>query len=167
METSKIAFVRDRDGLFDIFTMNEDGTDQTNITRTPDYEKDHVSWSPDGTRIAYCDRRHGKGEIYVINADGSEPRRLTHNSAPDLRSHWSPDGQTIIFCTDRHDNVEIYAMNSDGSNQRNLTNHPAYELESTFSPDGSKKLSENPLRAISRSVQAIYASSVFHRARRA
>ena len=60
METSKIAFVRDRDGLFDIFTINEDGTDQTNITRTPDYEKDHVTTGqrPDGTRIAYCDRRH-------------------------------------------------------------------------------------------------------------
>ena len=133
MESSKITFVSDRDGTFDLFVMYADGSNQTNITRTAEWEEDHPRWSPDGTCIAYCDRRHGKGEIYLIDADGREPKRLTRNSAPDLRPHWSPDGQTIIFTTDRNDNVEIYAMNRDGSNQRNLTDHPARELESTYS----------------------------------
>jgi len=107
VKASKIAFVSDRDGTFDLFVMNPDGSDQTNITRTDGWEEDHPRWSPDGNCIAYCDRRHGKGEIYLIDADGSRPRRLTHNSAPDLRPHWSPDGRTIIFTTDRDDNFEI------------------------------------------------------------
>src|SRR6185369_9527895 len=29
------------------------------------------SWSPDGTRIAFCSNRDGKNEIYVMNVDGS------------------------------------------------------------------------------------------------
>ena len=31
MESSKIAFVRDQDGLFDIFVMDPDGTNQTTL----------------------------------------------------------------------------------------------------------------------------------------
>ena len=74
MESSKITFVSDRDGTFDLFLMNADGSNQKNITRTAEWEEDHPRWSPDGTCIAYCDRRHGKGEIYLIDADGRESK---------------------------------------------------------------------------------------------
>ena len=73
MASSNIAFVSDRDGSFDIFVMNADGTDQTNLTRTADWEEDHPAWSPDGSRIAYCSRHAVKMtallNIFVLFGD--------------------------------------------------------------------------------------------------
>ena len=53
--------------------------------------QDAVSWSPDGSKIAYVD----DGDIYVMNADGSNTRRLTTDPKGDFYPAWSPDGSTI------------------------------------------------------------------------
>lgn len=136
MNSSKITFVSDRDGTFDLFVMDEDRSNQTNITRTEEWEEDHPRWSPDGTRIAYCDRRHGKGEIYLIDADGSRLERLTRNTAPDLRPHWSPDGRWIAFKSDRDGDTQVYMMKADGSDVRRLTNLEKGVGEVSWSPTG-------------------------------
>src|SRR5437870_3021554 len=51
----KILFVSNRAGekKFNIFTMNPDGSEQTNLTRSDAMEFDPV-WSPDRTRIAFA-----------------------------------------------------------------------------------------------------------------
>lgn len=47
------------------------------ITILPGGSRHSVTWSPDGTRMAFVSARDGHAEIYVMNADGSDPRRLT------------------------------------------------------------------------------------------
>lgn len=131
----KIAFVSDRDGNSEIYSMDTDGGGQTRLTE--DAAEDHSpAWSPDGLRIAFVSTRDGNAEIYVMNADGSGQTRLTDNSAGDLAPAWSRDGSQIGFVTNRDGNDEIYLMNADGSNQTNLTNNPADDVSLSFSPDG-------------------------------
>src|SRR3989442_11795477 len=65
-----IAFTSDRDGNAEIYTMNADGTGQTNLTNNPFFDC-CPAWSPDGTRIAFTSNRDGNVEIYVMNADGT------------------------------------------------------------------------------------------------
>jgi dipeptidyl aminopeptidase/acylaminoacyl peptidase len=132
----KIAFASDRDGNFEIYTMDTDGGGQIRLTENPgeDYEP---AWSPDGKRLAFVSTRDGNAEVYVMSADGSGQTRLTNNAGGDLRPAWSPDGSHIAFVTDRGGNDEIFLMTPDGANQTNLTLNPADDSSFSYSPDGA------------------------------
>jgi uncharacterized repeat protein (TIGR01451 family) len=135
----KIAFTRywyDEVGETDnedIYTMNADGSGQTNITNAPRRYNSDPSWSPDGDKIAFC--RSGSGGITVMNADGSNP---TDIPAPGCDPAWSPNGQRFAVSSSRDGFSEIYTMNVDGSGQTRLTNNLAQDLEPGWSPDGTK-----------------------------
>jgi Zn finger protein HypA/HybF involved in hydrogenase expression len=133
--TGHIAFVSDRDGNYEIYVMNADGSQPKNLTQNP-ADDFSPAWSPDGRYIAFFSERDGNYEIYVMNADGSQPKNLTQNLAADYSPAWSPDGQHIAFQTERDGNYEIYVMNADGSQPKNLTQNPAAEWSPAWSPDG-------------------------------
>src|SRR5207244_703508 len=87
---SNILFETNRDGNYEIYVMNADGSSQVNLTNNPASDAD-PAWSPDGSKIAFNSSRDGNVEVYVMNADGSSLRNLTNNPARDLRPAWSPD----------------------------------------------------------------------------
>jgi TolB protein len=136
-EGNKIAFASDRDGNYEIYVMNEDGSGLKRLTNNPD-EDIFPSWSPDGSKIAFESRRDGNPEIYIMNADGTEQTNLTNNSSWDECPTWSPDGQNIGFHSLRDENHEICVMNPDGSEQKRLTNNSTNDMGPSWSPDGSK-----------------------------
>ena len=86
---SKIAFLSDRDGNWEIYVMNDDGSGQRRLTNNTDTDVS-PSWSPDGKKIAFASDRDGNREIYVMNADGSGQTRLTNNTDTDVSPSWSP-----------------------------------------------------------------------------
>lgn len=133
----KIAFTSNRDGNQEVYVMNADGSDQTNISSNPANDLAPTR-SPDGTRIAFASNRDGNQQIYVMNADGTNQTRISNNNANDNIPRWSPDGTKIAFQTDRDGNVEVYMMNADGSGQTNLSNNPNYDSFPTWSPDSSR-----------------------------
>jgi Tol biopolymer transport system component len=132
-QNGKIAFDRGSE----IFTMNSDGTNQTNITNNAAIDTS-PNYSPDGSKIIFSTNRDGNNEIYQMNADGSNPIRLTNNVASDTSPYYSPDGTFIVFVSDRDGNNEIYKMNANGSNPVRLTNDPANNFSPAVSPNGQK-----------------------------
>jgi TolB protein len=137
---TKIAFTSYRDGNFDIYVMNADGSGQTNISNNPvdDFGPD---WSPDGTKIAFTSYRDGNFDIYVMNsADGSNQTRLSNDDADDFGPDWSPDSTKIVFASNRYviTHHDIFVMNADGSGQTMLTNSSKDETWPSWSPDGTK-----------------------------
>ena len=124
---------------FDIWTMNEDGSNKKRLT---DYTRVDLAprWSPDGKKIAYVSGGPSKysyeiwgrysysGEIWVMNPDGSGKRKLTRNAKVRPWFDWSPDGREIAYVsTDidstlglKHSKSEIWVMNADGSNKKLL-----------------------------------------------
>ena len=138
----RIAYASDRDGNYEIYVMNADGTGLTRPTNNT-AEDTYPSWSPDGSKIAFTSDRDGNREIYVMNSDGSGQTRLTKSAGQDLSPSWSPDVTKIAFVSNRDGNWEVYAMNSDGTNEVNLTNHPADDAYHfgggpCWSPDGAE-----------------------------
>src|SRR3972149_3275713 len=99
-QDGKIAFVSIRDGNYEIYAMNADGSGQTRLTNNAATEYG-PAWSPDGTKIAFWSDRDGNWEVYAMNADGSGQTRLTNNSAWDAAPAWSPDGTKIAFYSSR------------------------------------------------------------------
>ena len=134
---ARIAFDSDRDGDFEIYVMNADGSNVTQLTHN--YANDLVpDWSPDGGRIMFPSDRDGDWEIYVMNVDGSNVIQLTHDSATDFAASWSPDGGRIVFYSDRDGDQEIYVMDANGSNVIQLTHNSATEYDPRWSPDGER-----------------------------
>ena len=130
----EIVFHTNRDGNFEIYKMNADGSNQVNLTNnaTPGANSDQFpAWSPDGSKIAFRSNRGGNQDIYVMSPDGSGVTNLTAGSpAEESYAAWSPDGSQIAFHSDRdafgigrllNRNLEIYRMHADGSNVTRLT----------------------------------------------
>jgi len=86
-DSEKIAFYSNRDGNYEIYVMNSDGTGVTRLTNNA-AEDSYPSFSADGTKIAFYSNRDGKDEIYVMNSDGTGVTRLTNNVAADYRPSW-------------------------------------------------------------------------------
>ena len=134
-----IVFLSNRDGDYEIYKVNHDGSSPVNLTDSPTSTDLDPSVSPDGSRIAFSTDRTGDSEIFLMNADGSNPIDLTNTpSASEADAWFSPDGTKIAFRTDRTGDNEIFVMNSDGSSPVNLSNSPAFEELPAFSPDGSR-----------------------------
>src|SRR6476469_8926117 len=67
----KIAFASNRDGNYEIYTMNPDGTALTRVTFDA-ADNNHPSYSRDGKRIAFtC-----SGNICAMNADGTNETQI-------------------------------------------------------------------------------------------
>ena len=94
----QIAFSSRHDGVFQIYSMNADGTNIRQLTKT-NAENSNPAWAPDGKSIAYIsatsDDRRG---LSVMNPDGSQPQGLVHSKHQDFCfPAWSNDGQFILF----------------------------------------------------------------------
>ena len=133
----KIVFASPRDGNYEIYSMNPDGSNQTRLTTNgaSDY---YPAISPDGNRIALGSNRDGNYEIYVMNVDGTGQTRLTNHSQHDIMPAFSPDGRKIVFTSFRNGNTDVWVMDADGSKQTRLTTNSAPDFEPVFSPDGNK-----------------------------
>ena len=143
---SRIAFDSSQTGKRNIFIMNADGTNQTQVTfLTLNFNfAMNSSFNHNGTRITFESQRGNVNisnwDVYSINADGSNEIRLTTATGKDQFPSYSPDGSKFVFVSFRNGDSlggEIYIMNADGSNQTRLTNNTSADIEPTFTPDGS------------------------------
>jgi Tol biopolymer transport system component len=161
---SRIAFTSFRNGSFDLYVMNADGSKQRRLTPERSTRPRVLSpaWSPDGRRIAFeggrgaCvldyhyvgGRNAGTGDVDIVvaNVDGNGLLVVTDGPGVDCAPVWSPDGRKIAFQRslghkegDRVVGVDydVYVVNTDGSEERNLTDD-ALSVRPMWSPDGQE-----------------------------
>jgi hypothetical protein len=132
-----IAFHSNRDGNFEIYVMDQGGSNQTRLTNNSAADVS-PTWSADGTKIAFTSFRDGNNEIYSMNANGTGQTRLTNNTVDDVTPSWSPDGTKILFSTNRDGNFEVYSMNANGTSPTRITNHSALDGQPVWGPNGDK-----------------------------
>ena len=124
---TKIAFTVGRGDGVDV--MNADGSGRHRlVTQTAGDAFGHLSWSPDGRRIALESTLprgsgHDRVEIWVMDADGTNMVRLTTNDVEDHHPDWSPNGQKIVFGR-AGIAAGIYSINPDGSGETRLITDP-------------------------------------------
>ncbi|MGC8718102.1 MAG: carboxypeptidase regulatory-like domain-containing protein [bacterium] len=129
-----IVFQSYRDGNWEIYKMNGDGTDLVRLTSNTSSDQ-YPFLSADGTKIVFVSARDGNNEVYIMNADGTGAQRLTNSSVNEFYPALSPRGDKIVF--ERGSNIWI--MDSNGGSEQQLTN-TGKDTYPSFSPDGSKIL---------------------------
>jgi TolB protein len=100
-DATRIAYL---DMHSSLWVMRADGTDPSIYLVDFDGRDDHrltrdsprpvawgaLSWSPDGSALAYATNRTGDGDVYVIGADGRGRTRLTSSPDNDIAPEWAP-----------------------------------------------------------------------------
>src|ERR1043166_2243642 len=94
----KILYESFRDGNWEIYIANADGSNATNLTKTSDVDEVYPKASPDGTKICFC-ADEGKGDakvrnLYVMNLDGSGRKKIADNGREPC---WSGDSKEIAY----------------------------------------------------------------------
>jgi TolB protein len=103
-----LAFVGQRNGDFDIYTLPADGgsasegassrIEETRLTTAKGLD-DGPEYSPDGKYIYFNSERTGHMQIWRMRPDGSEQEQMFSDDSNNWFPHISPDGQWIVFLT--------------------------------------------------------------------
>jgi Tol biopolymer transport system component len=136
-----LAFSAKREGTFEVYVINADGSGLRNLTQNPARDFFHT-WLPGG-RIVFASDRDGIGtkavdsQLYLMNADGSGLRNLSREWGPGQWGwpipvvFWSPSGRKVAFVFDG----ALQVMNADGSERRKLVDRVQYDIAPVWSPD--------------------------------
>lgn len=127
---TKIAYASTQSGRSEIWLMNADGSDPTQLTFADDSQSPDANapmWSPDGSRIAFWSGIvRDNGNIFTIRPDGSDRRQITFDSASVNNDNpmWVPNGSAIVFNSNRDGatsaTVDTWIVNADGNGERPL-----------------------------------------------
>jgi TolB protein len=120
---SEIVFISDASGTEQLWRMNLNGVDRERLTTGEGYVA-NPSWSPDGTKVAFCWTKGydpGNYNIFIMDVATKVPNQLTHGAGRNENPTWAPDGIHLVFCSRRSGTDQIYTMLVDGSNVQRLT----------------------------------------------
>jgi dipeptidyl aminopeptidase/acylaminoacyl peptidase len=145
---SRIAFVSNRDGQFDVYWVD---VATAEVHRVTDHPSVHHSpeFSPDGRRLSFCSNRsslRGNWDTFVISADGGDERKVTrHEGEADEMSYyagqrptWSRDGSSILLSSSTSGFYNISAIDVESLAQTPLVDMPHDVVNAQRSPDGGR-----------------------------
>ena len=146
-----IAFVANRTGNEEIYTMRTDGGELRQLTSNGLTNRE-PAWSRTGALAYASTQRAGDLDIWRLAADASSAAWLTSSPASDYAPAWSADGR-LAFVSNRDGGDDIYLMDGNGANQTRLT-RDGFAGQPTWSPDG-QRLAFTASRGVSWDIQVI------------
>lgn len=124
---------------WDVWRVDLDGKNATNLTHTTSGGCRMPRYSPTGTKIAFM--RDSPNGLFVMNADGSAMRRLSSFGHRDNPPSWSPDGRRLchsgfVRTGEGRSKGRTWLVDVDGGSVKELPVALDTFGEGTFSPTG-------------------------------
>lgn len=156
-----IVYTSQASGDLEIWSMEFDGLNKRQLTRTPGYDG-QPNVSSDGRRITFRAARArtleaqkqakeqlafgraqmSPSEIFVMSLKGTDEKQVTSYGCSVLHPSWTPDNRRIVFSADlpncQGDRYELFVVNMDGTGLMQLTTGSKFVGEASFSPDGRR-----------------------------
>ncbi|HPG10188.1 MAG TPA: biopolymer transporter TolR [Chitinophagaceae bacterium] len=92
----KIIFTGQRNGQWDIWSVDVNTKKEINLTNNPTLD-DGSEYTPDGKSIYFNSVRTGTMQIWRMKADGSDPEQITFDEYNNWFPHISPNGKWIVY----------------------------------------------------------------------
>jgi Tol biopolymer transport system component len=106
-QVKSISQKRPIPGRMQLWAMNDEGGEETQLTANLDYDACDPRWSPDGQWIVFAsdegldsERRHNF-DIWAMRPDGTGKTQLTTNGSLDDNPCWDRSGRFIYFRSNR------------------------------------------------------------------
>jgi Tol biopolymer transport system component len=144
----QIAFVSTREGNYDIYVMQADGTGVRRLTDHAAIEHD-PSWAPDGRSIIFTGERDGRGELYRVWLDSARVDRITSGFNRAIMPAVSPDGAQVAYAGQTIRWFQIHTTPIAGSDAGAQLTSGDPACRPAWSPDGrtlAYVVGENPSR---------------------
>ncbi|MCL5097140.1 MAG: hypothetical protein M1608_06370 [Candidatus Omnitrophica bacterium] len=127
---SPILFTSDRDGDFEIFIMNDDGSGLQQLTSNTNKDS-KARWAPDGRTIYFI---RDDDEVWKMDRDGQNQQRVTDGESVAV----SPDGKTLAIArfVDFYSARELYLRDLATGHEIKIAKHTGEDYHPDFSPDG-------------------------------
>ena len=141
---SRIAYVSDRSGYLNIWTMKPDGSDQQQLTREQqdqDYpENDYIQtmglrFSPDRKRLLYFTNRLGNLDLKTVELASGAAKFVENKDGSHHPVGWLDDRTVAFVYEDYRTQPELYVKPLSGSAKR-LT----YSSQAAFRPESFERL---------------------------
>jgi len=100
-------------GQEEVFVSWADGSHRRNLSAHL-AQDDHLTWSADGSLLAFTSRRDGNAEIYAYDLLNERLWRVTQDGAQDDRAAFDADGRLVAFESTRGGAPDVYVMPSLG-----------------------------------------------------
>jgi TolB protein len=124
----------DRTAHEELYLMNDDGSDLTQLTHYPEdnpsakeygYRAGSARWHPTENFISYVSLQDGRHSIFAITPDGKKQWKLIDNPNSEGWHDWSSDGKWLVFNSsdNKETQYQIMLMNWVTKEQKQLTDN--------------------------------------------
>jgi TolB protein len=137
MALTRIAFARKQGEGRELYTIDQDGSGLTCLTRDGRL-KYSPDWSPDGGRIAYSSYYGDRLVIFTYDTGTGVSTVLCDRSEMNDAPAWAPDGNYLAASLSTDEGSEIFLMDPAGRNILQITHNGGINTSPAWSPNSQQ-----------------------------
>jgi TolB protein len=130
---SKIVFISSRSGHKEVWEMDYDGANQTQLTHLGGIALS-PRISPDGSRVAFCAIGAGGVQLRMYSLELGRMVAFPAFPGTNISPAWSPDGMQLAFSSSMRGSPNIYVSDSAGMGPKRITEGPGPDSSPSWNP---------------------------------